>query len=64
MIYYLKIALIMCVKLRFYRYFNYGNLLQSYAFKQVLLRYSEKINTIWSIPFVKYLLILGIEGIY
>lgn len=31
-------------------YFNYGNVLQNYALQQVLLRYADKVDTIWTQP--------------
>lgn len=31
-------------------YINYGNLLQSYALQEVLLRYSDKVDTLWHLP--------------
>lgn len=31
-------------------YFNYGNILQSYALQQVLLKYAETVDTIWTQP--------------
>jgi hypothetical protein len=31
-------------------YFNYGNVLQSYALQQVLLRYADQVDTIWTQP--------------
>lgn len=32
-------------------YFNYGNVLQNYALQQVLLRYADKVDTIWLQPY-------------
>lgn len=32
-------------------YFNYGNILQNYALQQVLLRYADKVDTIWTQPY-------------
>ena len=28
-------------------YFNYGNVLQNYALRQVLLRYAEVVDSLW-----------------
>ena len=41
----LKIA-----KLTIDGYYNYGNLLQSYALQQALKRYADKVDTIWHTP--------------
>ncbi len=38
-------------KLTLNGYFNYGNILQSYALEQVLLRYANQVNTIWHTPY-------------
>ena len=38
-------------KLTLNGYFNYGNILQSYALEQVLLRYANQVNTIWYAPY-------------
>ena len=32
-------------------YFNYGNVLQNYALQQMLLRYADRVDTLWTQPY-------------
>ena len=32
-------------------YFNYGNVLQNYALQQMLLRYADSVDTLWTQPY-------------